>query len=570
MEINKELYPDIFDSNLTGGERAPANVARKRLYLAVRHLLREYFGITGGNGSVPAPGDPPNRMAIKPADFPRNFGAPDADMFTKVTADKVRFVAVYGHLLMSGYSDPSQGRLERGTSGTGDIVLKENAWKPEAKHPHAVGEDYGVEFGPPGPFRVHIVPAFVDQFTKAVQKYNASAGLYEQVFRRLREEGRGPVNGGYADTEISSKQVAEVTERLINEGISSTDPHIVRHVINALSQSLGGVVDAHPSTLSIDLPDLDAGTTVEIIPDNVLATSGIYYSAQLEEMKLYASMERIVEHFATGMLPISRGRAADRIYQWIKKTPERISEIERRGTYGRVLGMAMGGATDMLPNREFIDLWVRFVSTVSQKIREAYSDERQQVSAEQIHKAGRDLAVNLSLHGYGWAHPAAIEMQQIARQVIDVINEPEVLTAYGVKDRWQLVDRVSTLYLGGSVNGVKHRTMAATGAEIIKWLANNHAILASGQTSRLQLLVAAGQPTDDFVRLAEWCERWLAVTGTPDAQAEANTDPVDLQQQYTVPMLGQSPGAMPQAVRDALDSVGGGGSLPNLPVIPQA
>jgi hypothetical protein len=132
-----------------------------------------------------------------------------------------------------------------------------------------------------------------------------------------------------------------------------------------------------------------------------------------------------------------------------------------------------------------------------------------------------------------------------------------------------MVDRVSALYLGGSVNGVKYRTMAATGARIIDWLATNHSILSSGTSARLKIRNGTGGATADFENLAELCERWLAVTGTPDAQTTANTDPVDLQQQYTVPMLGQSQGAMPQAVQDALDQVGGG-NLPNLPVIPQA
>jgi hypothetical protein len=562
-EIEKEIYPDIFDTKL--GDRHDGNVERKRLYLAVRHLLREHFMLHGG----PAPGV----MAVEPKSFPENFGAPSSEIHKKATPDKVRFVAVVGQLLMSGYGDPSQGRLARGIKSAGDITLKENTWAPTPRF--SAGETYGTEPDPDDPknksinFRVHIVPAFVEQFTRAVQKFNAHAGLYEQVFLRLRDEGRGAVSDTDVDTEIETRRVAEVTERLINEGISPSDPHIVRHVINAISQSLGGVLDAHPSTLSIDLPDLDAGTTVEIIPDNVLAVSAIYYSAQLEEMKMHSVMERIVEHFTTGMLPISRGRAADRLYEWIKKTPERITEVERRSTYGRTLGLAQGAANDVLPNREFIDLWFRFVSTVSAKYREAYSFERNEVSAEQVHKAGRDLAVNISLHGYGWAHPAAIEMQRVVRQVIDVLNEQDVLTSYGVKDRWQLVDRVSALYLGGSANGVKHRTMAVSGAAIMKWLADNHSILASGQVSRLKILQTDGKPTEDFRELAELCERWLAVTGTPDAQTVANTDPVDLQQQLTVPMLGQSAGMMPQAIRDALDSVGGG-ALPNLPVIPQA
>ncbi|MCA9685495.1 MAG: hypothetical protein KC457_25175 [Myxococcales bacterium] len=563
--ISKEIYPDIFDPSLP--EQGEVNLERKRLYVAIRHLLREHFMIDRGKVDW----DPnPQFTVTEPRDFPNNFGAKMAEAATLVTEDKVRFVAIFGQMLMAGHRDPSMGRLERGVFRSGDLTLNiprpggaPSGWAPDPSFP--VAESFGTE--PPGvAFRVHVVPEFVIHFTQAVQYYNANAGLFRQAFIQLRKDGVGGDAAASARSTISAKQLAEVTARLVNRGISPSDPHIVRHVINAISQTLGGIVDAHPSTLDIELPDLDAGTAVEIIPDNVAAVAAIYYSAQLEEMKLHGVMDKIAEHFQAGMLPISRSRAADYIYEWIKTTPERLTEIERRSLYGRTLGLAQGGMVDVLPNREFMDLWIRFLSTVSQKFREITSLERARVSGEQIHKAGRDLAVNLSLHGFAIAHPAGIEMQEIVRKVLAVLDEPEVLTAYGVRDRWQLVDRVSALYLGGSVNGVKYRTMAVTGSQLIRWLAANHSVLASGSVNSLGFFDSTGA-TAEFRTLADWCERWLAVAGFASDQAASHIDPVDLQQQHTVPMLGQNL-QLPSAVRDALQQAGG--LMPNLPAIPQA
>lgn len=536
MPIQK-IYPDIYDPALSG--EAEPNLLRRRLYAGVRRLLAELFEVSE------------SKTPEHPKDFPAD---------TTAQIDEVRLAAIIGQLLLSGYDDPSQGRLERGFPSSRDLIFQGAGHEPNPGHP------------PPDtvPLRVHVVPEFVDQFTQAVRKFNANKGLYTQVFIQLRDKGGGQANGSATKTTIRSKQIAEVTERLITENVSPNDPHIILQVLSAIQQSLGGVVDAHPSALDIDLPELDAGTTVEIIPDNVRAVQAIYFSAQLEEMKLHAVVEKLVEHFERGMIPVTRGSAADKLYAWIKDTPQRLTEIDRRGLYGRVLGLAQGATNDAMPNREFSDLWRRFLATLSIKRREIFSSERDEVSVEQIHKAGRDLAVNISLHGYGMAHPAAIEMQDIVRQTIAIADEPAILRAYGVNDRWQLVDRVATLYLGGAVNGVKYRTLAAAGEKIIRWLADRAPILASSSAAGLSITDIQGNPTRDFLYISDLAERWLAVTGTADESVRQISDPVDLQQQYTVPMLGQQ-SVIPQSVHDVLSQMGNGiNGVGNLPAIPQA
>jgi hypothetical protein len=68
--------------------------------------------------------------------------------------------------------------------------------------------------------------------------------------------------------------------------------------------------------------------------------------------------------------------------------------------------------------------------------------------------------------------------------------------------------------------------MARAGAEIILWLADHSTKLAS-------VSPAGGLDFGD-ARLVNNVERWLAVTGTPDASVEQYTDPVDLQAQPTI------------------------------------
>ncbi len=539
------VYPDIFDhidnfkpQDIPPEPYSPANIERARLYYAVRSVFRRLFGYG---------------LALE--DKPSSFAS------TVTEDEEIRFAGVFGQLLLSGYSDPSFGHLNRGVPSHRDEML------PKADAPNV--EPDPNDASKTIDLRVLIAPEFRGVVSDAVKKFNENLDLFKQVWLQLRDKGVGKLNGVPTATLISTKRLYEVTQRLINRGVSPTDPNIQMLVLNAIAVSLDGDVGGVPSAIDISLPDLDAGTAVDIVPDNVRAVQVIYFSAQLEEMRLHAVIDKLVEHFQTGMLPITRGRAADKIYAWIKESPQRLAEPERRGIYGRVLGLAQGATNEGVPNREFSDLWTRFLSTVSVKYREVFSFQRDEVSVEQIHKAARDLAVNVSLHGYGIAHPAAVEMQRIIAEMLGMLDESDVLSAYGVRDRWQLVERVGALYLGGATNGVRYRTIAQSGEKVLAWLADHSSVLASSSASGLKLIdysSGAPRPTDDFRIIAELAERWLAVTGTQDDATRKSSEPVDLQNQYTVPLLGQSAG-IPASVQDTFRQIGIG---PNLPAIPQA
>ena len=59
----------------------------------------------------------------------------------------------------------------------------------------------------------------------------------------------------------------------------------------------------------IELPDLESQTDVEIVKENLHAAQAIYFAYQLEEMRLFQVVERLVELFRQGQLPIGQGSA---------------------------------------------------------------------------------------------------------------------------------------------------------------------------------------------------------------------------------------------------------------------
>jgi hypothetical protein len=264
----------------------------------------------------------------------------------------------------------------------------------------------------------------------------------------------------------------------------------------------------------------------EIVADNIRAVQAIYSAALLEELKAFQVVDRLVHLFQQGVLPIGRGRAGRNLFKYWKESPSRLSETERRSLYARVLGLP-GGEADVVPNREFNDLWIRFLSSVAQSnAREETTDstisKSEKVSAENIKAAARDLAVDLSLHGFGWAGFAATELQKQIDDVTRLLSAPEIVAAYGARDMWQVIEQVAANELGGARSSVRHRTMLTSGATIIAWLAKNSRRLKSvagasiisakaltgSQRSRGEVRVSTN-PTDRD--LLDACQQWLAV-----------------------------------------------------------
>jgi hypothetical protein len=285
--------------------------------------------------------------------------------------------------------------------------------------------------------------------------------------------------------------------------------------------------------ITIVLPDLNTTTAgQEIVADNIRAMEPIYFAAMLEEIRAFQVVDRLVELFQKGLLPIGQGRAANRLFKYWKAAQFRISETERSNLYARVLGFP-GGDDNGSANREFKDLWLRFVSEVSSFARQHSVADRERaeviqvVSQEQLKRAARDLAGNLSLYGYGWAYFASRELQKQINDVIRLLSDPEIESVYGARDMWQVISQVSQLELGGARNTVRYRTLATSGAIIIGWLAKNlkklsdttcGSILATGKIgarrSRRTSSGLAANPSDSD--LVSACHDWLSVSGVPE------------------------------------------------------
>lgn len=418
----------------------------------------------------------------------------------------------------------------------------------------------------PPPYRAVPSPLIVDDpsqralFNQSVEAADAAfrtnTQLYIATLARLVQTSQMP--------QINVGDLAAVVDILVQQGIGPNNSQLNIWIDRALATAQNVGQDAPPSQISINLPDLEQSiSTFEIIPDNIFALQPAYFCSMLEQLKVFQVVEKLVELFQNGVLPVLKGTAGNLLFAWWKNAALRVSESERRGFYARSLGFPGGDADS--PNREFKDLFMRFVSAVSSFVRQNTVDNLLRsnipgaISQQQVRKSARDLATNISSHGYGIAYPMATELQKELTDVMNILTNGEIQGAYGAKDMWQLVDQVAALELGGNKNSVKYRTMASAGAVVFAWLAGKATMLATNSyVPIIDITQLQNPPTystkattnpSDF-DLVGACDQWLAVTGTQEDTVEQQAQPVE------APVMPSRPIQIPSVARDMLESVG--------------
>lgn len=418
------------------------------------------------------------------------------------------------------------------------------------------------------------VQVFGSELVKALSEYTENKSLFNKVLEvlisngvvkvlRRSQHGLQPVLVEVEERQLSAELWAKVVRRIQDLGIPYNDADIEKIALGILVGLRSSDDANNPSAIEIVLPELEDSATVEIIPENLHALQAVYFASMLEEMKLFQVVDKLIDMFQQGMLPVGRGRAGDFLYRYWKRSIDRLTEIERRNLYVRAFGFP-GGDPSVPANREFNDLWLRFISAVSSYARQDTLEQLLtrkipgSVSLETVRRSGRDLAANLSLHGYGIAYFAATELQTQLNEAVTLLSDTEIKSAFGARDMFQVIDQVATLELGGARNSIRYRTLADSGAIIIRWLANRRMELASSRgvamfdrkqdSTLLHSPKPKVSPTD--FDLISACEQWLAVTGTPEQKVEEYAEPSE------PPMMTSRPIQIPSVAKDLLDSAG--------------
>ena len=163
-----------------------------------------------------------------------------------------------------------------------------------------------------------------------------------------------------------------------------------------------------------------------------------------------------------------------------------LTTEQRRNVYARAFGLP-GGDARVMSNREFNELWMRFVSIVGMYSAELQSlpPDQRSVSTEEVLVSGRILAINLSTHGHGLAWFAAQDFKPEIQQVIELLSDAELQNVFVAKNPWQLIHNVAALELGARPNVPRAHTRAESGVILIRWLANRRARLLRPRSANI-------------------------------------------------------------------------------------
>jgi hypothetical protein len=263
---------------------------------------------------------------------------------------------------------------------------------------------------------------------------------------------------------------------------------------------------------SVRRPEATARSSGSLDPANIRATQAIYAASMLEEGQLFQVADRVAEQFQCGALPIGRGRARSPLPRYTGAGARRRSTDERLALYARTLGVA-GGEAGGRSNREFADLWARFLSSV------AALSPPSSGTVPAVRRSGRDLAANLSAHGKGPARHAVRELTAHIGRATALLSARGVRSAFDARDVWQVVDQVSALELGGAKNSARYRAMAEAGSRIIAWLARRSRDLDRSSPFALKMGRRSPRPRAGTARpsdaeLVAACKAWRAAADT--------------------------------------------------------
>jgi hypothetical protein len=314
------------------------------------------------------------------------------------------------------------------------------------------------------------------------------------------------------------------------------------------------------------LPELDATTDGDLLPQNMMAAGRLYGAFEFEKLRLVSAVDRVAELWRAGVVPIGNDSGGQLLNDYFWSRDERLTEAARGMIFGRLFG-ATGTETskDSQPNKGFEALMRRFLTNVAQlrRLQEQQSvisnpGESRTLASENVRKTGREFATNLSLYGWGSAYFDASRIDSHIAMAYKVADDAQVQRAFAATTPWQVVERVSQQEFGVTPNIVKHHTMAMSGRRIIEILAQNPNAL-TGRTGEFHELLGDAL-WNELSRLAL---AWLSVNGITSEQLVSYSAPVDAIASPSIPTM---PAAQPAGgpninrLRDMVSS----GQMPSL------
>lgn len=354
------------------------------------------------------------------------------------------------------------------------------------------------------------------------------------------------------------------------------------------SRAVGDSLSLPPGTLPGGTQN--AGGDADLNSDNIRVIGLVYPLALLEKALPLRVADRVAELFMNGLLPFGQGAAGKAIDEYYWESEDRLNEAQRRSQYARMIGMPGGEVSkEVAPNKNFEQLFLRFISAVSEFTRQREVDRmfttRTSILAttdEQVRKCAFEVAQNASLYAWGGSFHVAARINRHLQRAIEILNQPPVLRVYAASNHWQVIERVAQQDFGGAPNWAKYSTMAQAASRIFDVLARNTAALtasASGIpflfdpalvpnvgvgssvggiapiTTTSSSFRPSGLSQADTNQILSSVQLWLAVNGVRDDQVKQYAQPVEMNTVPSIPTLPGMPGGGDSSGLDVLNKL---------------
>ena len=205
-------------------------------------------------------------------------------------------------------------------------------------------------------------------FFAAIGEAQSMSDLAMLVLPLLATEGDPKKRDGKPGT-VDAEEFARVMRALVDKGVTADEPQLRRRI----NESLNVIQNRTPTDRAASSVSTCPTSRTPPNPASLDQCTGDraddLCGAMFDELKVFEVVDKLVELFQHGMLTIGTGNAGKQLYKYWKDAPNRMSDGERRNFYSMTMGIPGGDASGMV-NREFNDLWLRFVSSVSSFVRQ--------------------------------------------------------------------------------------------------------------------------------------------------------------------------------------------------------
>lgn len=227
-------------------------------------------------------------------------------------------------------------------------------------------------------------------------------------------------------------------------------------------------------------PDFDDS----VVPSQLHAAAELYFIYQYERSKVFRVMDVLLRLFHHGRLRMNCGPGARGLYLLEKWQPLRYSQRHRETAYRRAFNYGLNPApAGAVVNRDFHRQLVGFMVSLAQYFRDLLIGEvirggqlieqRPFGSVATVQRLGLDLRYALDRSTYGSIYSLAMETGHHLKQVLNLLDAPDIKKAFDANTKWNVVEIVSQRYLGGMAEISQRAKMAESGRRILQFVADH-------------------------------------------------------------------------------------------------